>query len=86
MEYNKDTTKGFNYICSFSLRYLNQDVLCCVCVVTASSRNVSAGCVGWGKYVQIRAKDIDTFSATLREHLCFDYLCHFPHKSLKFPF
>ena len=47
-----------------------------------AAENVSAGCVGWGKYAQIRAKDTETFSATLRAHLCFDYLWEFDETTI----
>ena len=39
-----------------------------------AAENVSAACVGWGKYAQIRERDPNRFSSTLRAHLCFDYL------------
>ena len=38
-----------------------------------AAENVWAGCVGWGN-AQIRERDPDRFSATLRTHICFDYL------------
>ena len=34
-----------------------------------SAENASAACVGWGKYAQIRERDPDRFSATLKAHL-----------------
>ena len=37
-------------------------------------KNVSAACVGSGKYAQIRERDPNRFSATMRTLLCFDYL------------
>ena len=39
-----------------------------------AAENVSAACVGWRKYAQIRERDPDRFSATRRAHLCLDYL------------
>ena len=40
-----------------------------------AAENVSAACVGWGKYAQIRERDPDRFSATLRAHLGLYDLC-----------
>ena len=43
--------------------------------ILLAAENVSAACVGWGKYAQIRERDPDRFSATLKAHLGLYNLC-----------
>ena len=61
-----------NWDCS--LRYLNQDFLICVCIVTASYRKLQdlyqTGWIGWGKYAHIRAEVTNCLIGELRAHNC----------------